>query len=352
MVQRIFTIVHVIDTLSETSIPVRLAYGINAKGIETYIFCMKWKKNHIKYKSLEDLKIYYMSDFFNFIIDVINKKQVILHTHHIRGTIFGLLLKTLRLAKMKYCFTLHSHFSRYSRIQKVIFKLALKRFDASVFNSKSTCHSVGDSVRCKSFTIYNGVKFYKFDETAFLSRMEKFKKLEELSIAIVGRLEPIKNFDISLKIVARLKDAGIKVNLDVLGDGSEYKRLKDLANELNISDICDFKGLIPHDELISMYPDYDVLLILSKQEGFCNVAVEAASQACLLVLSDIEVFREIYDSSDVIFADYNKIDTIIEQIKNEASEKSLLGLSNKVRRKFDFTSHIQKHITLYNNFFQ
>lgn len=62
------------------------------------------------------------------------------------------------------------------------------------------------------------------------------------NLIFIGRLTPIKKLDMLIEAVCRLKQQNIKVNLTIIGDGSEAVKLKKLANEKMINDNVWFYG--------------------------------------------------------------------------------------------------------------
>jgi glycosyltransferase involved in cell wall biosynthesis len=92
------------------------------------------------------------------------------------------------------------------------------------------------------------------------------------SVIYVGRLMRHKHVDLMIRAfeIAQTKKRGL--TLDIVGDGPELSRLKQLAREnSNIR----FHGRLPEDEKISMLKKSWLLALPSEREGFPRVLAEA-----------------------------------------------------------------------------
>jgi glycosyltransferase involved in cell wall biosynthesis len=67
-------------------------------------------------------------------------------------------------------------------------------------------------------------------------------------IVAVGRIEKEKGFDYLMKAVSRLKELGVDLETEIVGDGSCADYLRTLCNELGIVDRVTFRGWLTPDE--------------------------------------------------------------------------------------------------------
>lgn len=65
----------------------------------------------------------------------------------------------------------------------------------------------------------------------------KFVESNPVKILLVGRLTNKKGIDIAIRSIYELKNKGIKVSLDIIGDGEEKETLLELIRELDL--VCD-----------------------------------------------------------------------------------------------------------------
>ena len=92
----------------------------------------------------------------------------------------------------------------------------------------------------------------------------------------VGRLNPIKKFDLLIEAFAKVHQIKSKSILIIAGDGEEKDRLIHLAKKLGIEESVRFLGNIA--DVTKLYCAADVLAVTSDTESSSLVAIEA--QAC------------------------------------------------------------------------
>jgi glycosyltransferase involved in cell wall biosynthesis len=88
-------------------------------------------------------------------------------------------------------------------------------------------------------------------------------------VIAVGRLAPVKGFDVLLNAWVDVKDA----QLTLVGDGPERKNLEALAGKLNIKDRVNFLGT--RSDVPALLADSDLMVISSRREGMPLVFAEA-----------------------------------------------------------------------------
>lgn len=91
----------------------------------------------------------------------------------------------------------------------------------------------------------------------------------------MGRLAPVKGFDLLIRAFARCARDHPGWSLTILGDGTERPHLENLANNLGIYDRLHMPGRVkePADTLRSA----DLFVLSSRYEGFPNALLEAMS---------------------------------------------------------------------------
>lgn len=99
----------------------------------------------------------------------------------------------------------------------------------------------------------------------------------------VGSLIKRKHLDVVVK--AFLNTSGEKDTLTVVGGGPEEERLKKLVNELNGNDRIKFTGRIPRKEVLRKMGDAQVFTLISHDETYGMVYIEAMLQGCLTIAS-------------------------------------------------------------------
>jgi D-inositol-3-phosphate glycosyltransferase len=106
-------------------------------------------------------------------------------------------------------------------------------------------------------------------------------------LLFVGRLQPLKAPDIAIRAIAELvgQDPRLRDRLHLVvcggpsGSGLEHPTaMVDLAEELGVADLVEFRTPAPKRDLADLYRAADITLVPSYSESFGLVAVE--SQAC------------------------------------------------------------------------
>lgn len=105
----------------------------------------------------------------------------------------------------------------------------------------------------------------------------------EIDIIGVGSLIPLKQFDIWLKVVAKLVQVFPHLKATLIGKGPEMNRLIALAGSLGIEDHVRFEGELPHEQVLLYMQRSRLLLHTSDYEGFGLVMTEALYAGCAVI---------------------------------------------------------------------
>lgn len=188
--------------------------------------------------------------------------------------------------------------------------------------------------------VYNGVdeifNNFIYREDIYLKIKEKYR-LNDNYILALGTLEPRKNFKLLLDAFVDLKKNGYLTDkLVVVGrQGWKYDNLLKDIDENILNDIL-FTGFIETSELPYIYKNAKLFVLPSLYEGFGIPTIEASSMRCIVLSSDIEVFKEVLQDNTIYFKSNdlkdlkNKIievmqynETKIVKIKNNLFKNSI-----------------------------
>lgn len=131
----------------------------------------------------------------------------------------------------------------------------------------------------KISVIYNGIKI----------KPSRAKRGNLKIIGSIGRLHPVKGYDLLIQAFAKLDDK--KVLLKIAGEGPELNKLKNLAIELGINDRVEFVGF--KKDVYKFLDSVDVYAQPSLTEGFGLSVVEAMSQGLPVVVTPAGSLTEI-----------------------------------------------------------
>lgn len=182
-------------------------------------------------------------------------------------------------------------------IKKYMIKRAMKKsekiFTVSQFSKNRILHFFP---HCKKEikVIYNGVSrsFIDFDASSCV-KSDYF--------VYVGNIKKHKGLKTLLSAYEKIKEKGDGIKLYVLGSEENFRTSDaETAEKIKKSDIC-FTGYKSGEDLMRFIAEAKALVQPSLYEGFGLPPLEALYLKTKPVISDIEVFKEIYSGADVVF---------------------------------------------------
>ena len=128
-------------------------------------------------------------------------------------------------------------------------------------------------------TIGNGVDSQRF----FVGNRRAARETLELDpedriVLSVAALKQVKGPDLLVRAAALLKKNFARCKVLFVGAGTELSSLRELAEQLDCSDVCQFVGPVSNKQLKTYYSAADVSCLASRNEGWPNVILE--SLAC------------------------------------------------------------------------
>jgi glycosyltransferase involved in cell wall biosynthesis len=112
-----------------------------------------------------------------------------------------------------------------------------------------------------------------------------------LHIGSVGRLEPVKRFDLFLEVAALVRAGNRRVRFSILGDGPLRGELAAKARVLNVDDCVDFLPAVPDPR--GFYRSLDIYLNTSLHEGLPLSILEAMAFTAPVVAPNVGGIPEI-----------------------------------------------------------
>ena len=126
-----------------------------------------------------------------------------------------------------------------------------------------------------------------------------------------GRLEWDKRIDWILKAFAILQKKYNDIYLDIIGHGTEKRKLELLAERLKLQNVT-FHGFVNHDEMRDLYNRSHGLLHASSRESFCNSVAEGMACKLVCIAADVGAIPELINDSETGFL-INSISEIVEK---------------------------------------
>lgn len=216
-------------------------------------------------------------------------------------------------------------------IRKIFYKrayyLSKTIFTVSNFSKKRIEYHLGN--KKKIIVTYNGVSKYILEDNG-----DVYKKKDY--IIFIGNIKKHKGLKTLLMAYKEAKKEGLTSNLVIVGNQKNFKTkdeevIKILENSRN--EEIEFTGYVNNKTLKKLIAESRVLVQPSQYEGFGIPPLEALSLNVPCIVSEIEVFKEIYENSVVYFKDY-------EDLKEKLKKKFELKENFKKRFSYENVSRI------------
>lgn len=186
-------------------------------------------------------------------------------------------------------------------------------FTVSEF-SKKELHKYYDIPLSKIHVTYNGIdhiKKFKADESIIDREDLKGKKY----VLAVSSMNPSKNFPLVLDVARLMPDVEF-----IIAGGSNEKVFKSAG--LDVPQNARLIGYVSDEELMALYRHASVFVYPSLYEGFGIPPLEAMACGCPVVVSDIEVFHEVYGDS-VEYCGCHNISQWVEALTKIVNKKNV-----------------------------
>lgn len=206
-------------------------------------------------------------------------------------------------------------YKRYSQI--ITMSETQKRSLSKVFPGLDVkvCYNPIDSAKIivSSKEVENGISRFK----------------ERLRLISIGRLVPVKAFDMLLRVVNRVRNDGCLCELWIIGEGEERRKLEQFITENNLeSDVVLFGFQSNPYKYLSLC---DIFVCSSVSEGFSTAITEALILGLPVVSTDVSGVREqltngcgiVTENDEEAF--YQGLKSVIEQPKllNSMKERAI-----------------------------
>lgn len=205
------------------------------------------------------------------------------HIHAERGTVLG----QVKGRGLKH------------RIRATVMRNVLRTVDSVMSNAHSVAQRVEN--RCgypaEAITVIpNGVPSLKIESLEERNRIRSSLgvKPETVLVGTVGRLHPVKGFDVLVEAMVHPKL--VSTHLLIVGDGEQAHSLKMLSEKCNVRDRVHFAG--HQDHIAPWYSSMDMYVNSSHSEGMSQSIVEAMSVGLPIVATDVGDARFMVNGSD------------------------------------------------------
>lgn len=155
-------------------------------------------------------------------------------------------------------------------------------------------------------------------------------------IGCVKKLEPIYGINYLLEAFARLSGEFDDVELHIAGKGGQEEELKNLADELGISEKVKWLGFVsPESEVVKTFQTFYAAAVPSVAESFGVSAIEAQSCGVPVVASNVGGLPEtVIDGKTGFLAESQNSEDLYEKLKEIVKDRDLRNKMGHAGREF------------------
>lgn len=233
-----------------------------------------------------------------------NEKTDIIHSHRYKENCVAVLASRWHAEKPRLVQTVHGLFHPrdgaklskmhlYEGLDAILRKLF---FDRTVAVSKELYHSLTDfKASARISYIPNGIPLDAAGLPISGKRGQRADRKK--TIAVVGRLVPVKNVGAFLRAVPQMLAQRSDLHFLVVGDGPERAVLEEMTAELGVDAFVEFTGHV--SDISSIWPAIDIYVLCSLHEGLSVALLEAMAHGIPVVATAVggntEVLRHGYN---------------------------------------------------------
>ncbi len=267
----------------------------------------------------------------------------VVHVHHTVPSFWGSLLSK-GMVNASIVRSEHNNYEFYTPGQRAIKTVSQGLANLVLFNSKSTYRSMeGWRKRLLSDrwrVVYNGVDIKRIDQAA--SANPPFAdEFEGVTIGSVGRLVEQKNYIRFIKSLSKILDRSERnVRFVLIGDGKKRDSIQTEIDRLDLSKHVVMTGEVDRDTVYAALHGFDLFVVPSLWEGFCNAAVEAMAAGLPILCSDIHTLHEVVGEAATYAnpkAPEHMANVLLELIKQGPGEWKRQGENARERAQTRFT---------------
>jgi len=173
---------------------------------------------------------------------------------------------------------------------------------------------------------------------------------EPVKALTVCRLISRKRLDLLIEAVARSKELGIDVQLNIAGQGNLMAKLKTLAQKLTVAERVKFMGRVPAEQMPQLYRDNDIFIMSSAHEGMSNAMLEAMACGLPIVTTRCEGTEELVSDNGIVVErdDANDIAAAVKRlVRDEQTYERMAAAARERAKLFSWPWVAQRYLDCY-----
>lgn len=222
----------------------------------------------------------------------------------------------------------------------------LKSADAVIAVSnfmKSLAEKIGVASD-KIFVIYNAVDFF--------GDVPQWEESNKLVLVFSGRLTPWKGVEMLIQVFNGLKQKHPDLIFEIIGDGSETEKLKNITKELQLKGSIFFRGKISEQETHKIFSRSTIFVLNTNYEGLSHAILNAMNVGVPIITTPVggnpEVVQNGYNG---LLAPYNDgkawFSAIDRLLADKLLRENFSQNGKKVLEKFRWNELLYKTIFVF-----
>ena len=330
-------------------------YGVQPTLIEEMVREPNIKSDRAAYKRLKRI----IEDF----------QPDIVHTHAAKAGALGRkAAKACNVPIILHTFHGHVFHSYFGKLKTSIFKIIernlAKKSDAIVAiseiqrNELANIHKICPKEKITVVPLGFDLQQFHDKANSERDRIRQEQKLakDEIAVAIIGRLAPVKNHAFFLDIASSiLEKTSKKVRFFIVGDGPERAFIESKVAEINAKHNNSIKLTSWVSDVASFNAGMDIICLTSKNEGTPVSLIEAQASGVPVVTTDVGGVRDILieeETGFVVPVDNQQlfIEKLLILIEDEKKRKKMSQNGwTFVKEKFHYNTLVKNMTKLYSD---
>lgn len=352
-----------------------LVAGMVAKRHEVHVWCgegplQEMFKELGAQTTLRNIKFDIDHEYIGDLTNYLTRQNIdLIHTHELKAGINGLIAGKIAGTKTKISH-IHTPLSEWPDhnifmhiklfLEKKLYSFMVNTFatlEIALTESRKQLKLQEGIKVDKLKVIPNGIDLNKFviaeEERYKLKQIfrDKYKIPQEaIIIGNISRVTEEKGHKILVEAFSQIYKKNKNVYLLLAGGGILENEIRNMANDLNISQNVIITGRFSDEDKIKYYSALDIFVFPSLAEGFGIVILEAMAFGLPLICSDLPVFKEI-DNAEISFFKTKDALDLAEKLQIGLSSKVKLKTNEEIRAKLSKWS-LEKFIYSYNELYE
>ncbi|WP_051261812.1 glycosyltransferase [Desulfovibrio inopinatus] len=250
-------------------------------------------KQWLKTRRSATLKHFLQAGYF------VNKLRTVGITHlhaHFAHSPTSVALFGSRLANIPFSFTGHAKDVYTQDPEKLARKIDLAQFVVTCTGANKTYLESIASNHHNINVVHHGIDLH-----LFTPQHDKTQPHSPARIISVARLTAKKGLATVFEALGKLHKGGLDFRYTIIGTGEDREMLETLATRLGIQDMIDWRGVRPHEDVVTALDESDVFVLGCQvlengdRDGIPNVLVESMAMGLPVVATRVSAIPELVE---------------------------------------------------------